>query len=136
MSAHASSSSSGSLREDAASLRWRGLPNLTLGVVLGPFVTLLNQGVVYAVTSSACGRNLRGVLHIVSAICLLVVAVGGTGAYRNWRAEGRSTEDEHDGVTSRVRFLALLGMTISGISVLLILAQWLAIFTFGPCQRA
>jgi hypothetical protein len=112
------------------------LPNLTLGVVLGPLVTLLNQGVVYAVASSACGRNPRTVLHIVSAVCLLVVAIAGTGAYRNWRAEGRSTEDEQDGVTSRVRFLALLGMTISGISALLILAQWLAIFTFGPCQRA
>ena len=75
-------------------------------------------------------------LHVATALCLIAVVIVGTGAHRNWRAEGRGPDHEQDVVKSRVRFLAFLGMTVSGISALLIVAQWLAIFIFGPCQRA
>jgi hypothetical protein len=116
--------------------RLSGLVSLTLGVVLGPIVVLWNQAIIYSVDSWICRGDLRAILHVIPAVCFVIVAIAGLDAYRNWRAVGRGVDDEHEAVTSRVRFLAFVGMSICAISALLILAQWLALFVFRPCQRA
>ena len=117
-------------------MRWRGLLSVSLGLVLGPTVALVNQQLIYSVNMWACGRGLHGVMHIIPALCLVVVAGTGIGAYLNWIAVGRGLEDEHDSVATRTRFAALLGMAISLFSAIVIVAQWAAIFVFDPCMRA
>jgi hypothetical protein len=57
-------------------------------------------------------------------------------AYAGWRAAGRGLEDERGGAGSRTRFLSLMGIAISTISALVVIAQWASIFTFGSCMRA
>jgi hypothetical protein len=117
-------------------LQWRGLLSISLGLVLGPTVALVNQQLIYSVNMWACGRGQHGVMHIIPALCLVVVAGAGIGAYLNWVAVGRGLEDEYDSVATRTRFAALLGMAISLFSAIVILAQWAAIFVFDPCMRA
>jgi hypothetical protein len=84
----------------------------------------------------ACGRNLHATMHIVPVLSLIVVFGAAFGGYLNWNAIGRGVEDEDATVRTRTRFLALLGITISDFSAIVILAQWFAIFMFDPCMRA
>ena len=69
--------------------RWPGLLSLSLGVLLGPVVALVNQEAIYGVHTWACGRNLRGTLHIVPILCLIVVLGAAYAAHLNWRVVGR-----------------------------------------------
>jgi hypothetical protein len=125
-------------RETAAPYtRWRGLLSLTLGVILGPIVALVNQQVTYSGDIWACGHDSRVTLHIAPVLCLIVVGAVAWSAYGNWRAVGGGFDDESPdaNVAARTRFLALLGVTICALSALVILAQWLAVFVFDPCVR-
>lgn len=116
--------------------RWPGLLSLSLGVLLGPTIALINQSMIYSVNMWACGRNLRGVLHIVPFLSLIVIIGCAIAAYINWRAVGRGVEDEHEGIVARVRFLAMVGIAVSIFSALVVIAQWSTIFVFAPCMRA
>jgi hypothetical protein len=116
--------------------RWPGLLSLTLGWTLGPVVALLNQQLTYQANMWACGRNQRGVVHIVPALCLIVVIGMAVTSYRDWKAVGAGVEDEAADVPSRSRFLAIGGVIISIFCALVIIAQWAAVFVFAPCMRA
>lgn len=108
---------------------------LVLGLVLGPVVALANQQAIYSSDSWACGHGLRGTLHIIPALCMLVVAGMMYESHRTWVVVGRGLADEDDSAATRARFLAILGMTISAFSGLVIVAQWLGIFMFDPCVK-
>jgi hypothetical protein len=116
--------------------RWPGLLSLTLGVVLGPIAVLANEELIYLTNAWACGTGNQPAMHIVPVICLLVALGAAFLAWMDWGRVGRGVEDEAATIDSRSRFIALAGMAISALSVLLILAQWLAIFVFGACMRA
>jgi hypothetical protein len=109
---------------------------LTLGLLLGPALALANQQWIYASDTWACGHQVHSVLHLIPIVALLIDAAAGAGAFGEWRSAGRGVEDEHGGTEARTRFLALLGITISILSALVIIAQWAAIFTFDSCMRA
>ncbi len=136
MSVPASSSRSPVAEDSERFVRWPGLLSLSLGITLGPVVALTHQQLVYAANMWACGRNVHAILHIIPVLCLIVVGGAAVSSHRNWVAVGRGVEDEDGGALTRTRFLALLGMSISVFSAIVILAQWLAIFVFAPCQRA
>ncbi|HXD47540.1 MAG TPA: hypothetical protein VN600_02120 [Gemmatimonadaceae bacterium] len=109
---------------------------LALGVLVGPVVALANQQVIYASDSWACGHNAHAVLHVIPIVALAIIIAAGLMPVAGWRAAGRGVEDERGGVDSRTRFLALMGIGISTISALVVVAQWASIFTFGSCMRA
>jgi len=116
--------------------RPRTLVTLALGVLVGPVVALANQQVIYASDSWACGHNAHAVLHVIPVVTLAITIAAGLMSVAEWRAAGRGVEDERGGVDSRTRFLALMGIGISTISALVVVAQWASIFTFGSCMRA
>jgi hypothetical protein len=127
-----------SVREssDAQFTRWPGLLSLALGVLLGPIVALVTQGLVYSATSWTCGRDIGATMHLIPALSVIVSVGAGVSAYSNWRAVGKGVEDERGAVATRTRFLALMGIALSAFSTLVILAMWLSIFVFAPCMRA
>jgi uncharacterized protein YqgC (DUF456 family) len=120
----------------AAYTRWPGLLSLSLGLLLGPVVALVNQELIYSVNMWACGHGLHAVIHIVPALCLIVTIGAAITAYRDWKAVGAGVEDEEATVATRSRFVALLGMMTSIFSTAVIIAQWAAVFVFDPCMRA
>ncbi len=134
-----SNSADGSLAgEESGSefARWRGLLRLTLGMLLGPVVALINQQLIYVADDWACGHGMRAAVHVVPILCLVVTIGTAVVAYRAWRAVGAGVEDEQATVAARTRFMSLCGMLISVFSSLVILAQWAAVFVFAPCMRA
>ncbi len=130
------------VRENAADhgigafTRWPGLLSLSLGMLAGPVMALVNQQLIYTANMWTCGRNAQHTAHLIPAACLAVTIGAGVNAYRDWRAAGAGVEDEMDSVASRTRFLAIIGMVTSTFSALVIIAQWAAIFVFDPCMRA
>ncbi|HKS28074.1 MAG TPA: hypothetical protein VJS44_09650 [Pyrinomonadaceae bacterium] len=113
-----------------------GPGSLLIGVLGAPMVMLLELQINYALVNWVCeaaGREL--VLHLVSLLALLLTLGTLLLSWRNWRRTGGGWEDEGAGVMPRSRFLAVLGILISGLLVLVIIAQWLAVFMYGPCQR-
>lgn len=116
--------------------RWPGLLRLSLGVLLGPVVVLVNEELIYVTNMWACGVGKQPAMHIVPIVCLLVTIGAGLMARQDWIRVGRGIEESAATIDARTRFLALGGMAISALSALIILAQWLAIFVFGACMRA
>jgi hypothetical protein len=114
----------------------REFSSLTLGLVLGPIVALINQQAIYSEDAWACGHDARGILHIIPLVCLIAVFAVALSAYNDWRRAGRGVEDEHGGVAARTRFVSMAGLAISALSMAIIIAQWFAVIMFGPCLRA
>jgi hypothetical protein len=120
---------------DGQFTRWPGLLRLAFDVLGGPIVALVNQQAIYAGDTWACGHNAHATLHIVPALCLVVVIGATVDSYIVWRSLG-GVEDERGTIDTRTRFLAMLGLSISGVAILVIGAQWFSIFMFGACMRA
>lgn len=116
--------------------RWPGLLSLSLGVLLGPTVALINQGLIYSANMWACGHGAWGTLHVIPLLCVIVAIGAGLTARRDWKAVGGGVHDEDATVEQRTRFVALLGMALSAFSASVIIAQWVAIVVFEPCMRA
>jgi hypothetical protein len=115
--------------------RQGGLLWLWAGVLVAPLAFLLNLQVNYTLTQKLCpgGRSL--VLHITTLCFLLLAAGGGSIAWRNWTREGRRWPDESEDNTVRNRFMATIGLMISFLCSLIIIALWIPQFVFDPCQR-
>jgi hypothetical protein len=104
-------------------------------VLAGPLAALVQLQANYALVLWVCGSGQRWVLHAVSLLALLVTAGAGVLSWRNWHRAGAAWEDEGAGVLPRSRFMAVVGMLVSAHSALVVVAQWIAVFVFGACQR-
>ena len=113
-----------------------GAAALWFGVLAPPFAALCQLQANYALTLWACGGPGRTwALHVVTVAALLVASGGGWVACRKWRAAGSVWEDEGAGALPRGRFMAAVGMLASSLSALLMVAMWIPVFVYGPCQR-
>ena len=109
---------------------------LWAGVLVGPLAALAQLQANYALVLWVCGTGRAWSLHAVSLAALLVAAGAGLLSWRNWQKAGADWEDRGPGVLPRSRFMAAVGMMASAHSALVIIAQWLAVFIYGPCQRS
>ncbi|HEX8148561.1 MAG TPA: hypothetical protein VF591_15380 [Pyrinomonadaceae bacterium] len=105
-------------------------------VLAGPVAALAQLQANYALVLWVCGTGRAWSLHAVSLAALAVAAGAGLLAWRNWRRAGAVWEDGGAGVLPRSRFMSAVGMFVSAHSVLVVVAQWLAVFFYGACQRA
>jgi hypothetical protein len=105
-------------------------------VLAGPLAALAQLQANYALVLWACGSGGTWALHAVSLLALLVAAGAGLLAWRNWRKAGARWEDGGAGVLPRSRFMSAVGMFVSAHSALVVIAQWIAVFIFGACQRS
>ena len=109
---------------------------LWAGVLAGPTAMLAQLEVNYALVNWACGAaRWELALHLVSLLALVVTVGAGLLSWRNWRRAGGGWEDEGAGVMPRSRFMAAVGILISALFSLVIIAQWISIFVHGPCER-
>ena len=125
--------------DESAPARFARLPamlRLATSVLLGPSAALVNQGIIYIAMIWACGPGSSLALHLIPLLCLAAAVAAGFIAYADWTRVGRGVQVDGATVDDRSRFLALAGMGASALSALVIVAQWVAIFVFGPCMRA
>ena len=102
--------------------------------LLGPIATLAGLEIAYIFADRACKTGDVLPVHLTWLVCLLLTLFAGWLGRREWRRWGGGLAGEESGPEGRSRFLALLGMLTSGISGLVIAAQWSASFFFHPCQ--
>lgn len=112
----------------------RGISSLWSGLLVAPFAFLLNLQVSYMLVPFTCATGRVFWLHVASGGSLMLAALGLFIAWRNWQKAGRGWQSEAGDVTARSRFLSVMGLLMSALFCLAILAQWIANFIIGPCQ--
>src|ERR1043165_2807828 len=100
-----------------------GAAALWAGLLVGPIVMLVQLQTNYALVLWACNTGHEWVLHLVSLLALLITMAAGLLAWSNWRRAGAEWDDEGAGVIPRSRFMALVGVLISGLIALVNIAQ-------------
>jgi hypothetical protein len=111
-----------------------GIFALWSGLLIAPFAFLLNLQVSYMLVPFVCATG-RGLwLHIAAGSSLILAALSLLISWRNWQKAGRKWQSEAGSIAARSRFMAVMGLLMSAIFCLAILAQWIANFIIGPCQ--
>ncbi len=108
---------------------------LWAGLLAGPLAALLQLEANYALVLHACRTGDEFWLHVVSVVALALTVAGGLLSWRNWRSAGAEWEDEGAGVRPRSSFMAAVGIMINALLALVVVAQWIPIFVYGPCDR-
>lgn len=109
---------------------------LWAGMLAAPLAMLVELQVNYALVVWACKAGGREwPLHLVAFAALAVSAAGGLLSWRNWRLAGGRWYDEDAGVMPRSSFMAAVGVMVSALIVLVVVAQWIPVFIHGTCQR-
>jgi hypothetical protein len=105
------------------------------GLFGGPLVWFASQQASYALVPWACQGGPLIAIHLVNLVALLLVALAGATAWRDWRRAGGHVFDELPPRAGRARFLGLVGMMLCALFGLAIIAQATGAFFFGPCER-
>lgn len=112
----------------------REIRALWIGVLLPPVAFLINLEVAYALVPTACSSGTALPVHLVHLACFFLAVGGGLVAWRRWVAGGKVWSGEEGGALGRSRFMAGVGLLLSGLFVLVIVAQWIPSFLLDPCQ--
>lgn len=105
------------------------------GVFGGPLAWFASQQASYMLVPWACHGGPLLAIHLVNLAALLIAAGAGALAWREWRRADPELSDELSPPGGRARFLGLIGLTLSGLFALAIIAQTTGAFFFGPCER-
>ena len=109
------------------------IAELWAGVLVGPMAALIQLQVNYALVLWACSHHSTSPLHIVSALALFLTIVAGLLSFQIW--QGVSVREDGPGPPARTKLMSFLGILISIMMSLVIIAQWLAVFIHDPCER-
>ena len=112
-----------------------GLLSLWAGLLIGPLVALLQLEANYALAFWACGHDHMWLLHVVSLLALSLSLSAGVVAYLNWRRLGAQLPKDEAGVAPRSRFMSFVGILVSALMTMVIIAQWIPLLMIGPCER-
>lgn len=117
-------------------LRSRGAVGGLWFALLAPPLTFLAQlEVNYAMVSSLCERGYRWPLTLVTLVAIVVCLAAGVVAWRAWRAtDGPWPDYVTPAPSPRSRFMAALGMLVSALFLVLLVAQAIPPFILTACQ--
>jgi hypothetical protein len=122
-------------RDEPGLSRWPGAFGLSFGLIAGPLSALAMQMIAYNGVNWACGTGRMSAVHIVPALFLALTVVALLTAIRDWMTVGRGTHATRSTVADRTRFLSLCGIILSTFSAVLIVAMWIPLVVFDPCQH-
>ena len=104
-------------------------------IIVPPLAALAQQSVNYALVAVECAQQQRLPVHLVAGAALLVALGGVVVAWRHWSEVGVAAPQDSGDQISRTRFLAIVGISVSGLMALAIAAQWLTAAFIEPCIR-
>jgi hypothetical protein len=108
---------------------------LWAGVLVGPLTVLTQLQANYALVLWSCKTGIKWPLHLVSLLALFFTIAAGTLSCTNWFLLSDRAVEDGAGSISRSRFMAVLGTLVSILMSTVIIAMWLPIFLYGPCER-
>jgi hypothetical protein len=111
--------------------------SLWFGILCGPIAALANEQIEYVMESWSCGRFdavSHILLHLVPLILIAVCVIAALVAW-NARTEPVDASDEHavDADRSRRGFMSLLGVGLSVLGILVIVAEWIPVWYLNTC---
>ena len=108
-----------------------------LGLVVGPTTALAAQSALYSMVTPSCSQQMRLNMHLAAAVALAIAAIFAVLAFSESSLHrGEPDSPDHDGAHAPVpkRFLADVAAAVAGLSCLVILAMWFALWVLGPCE--
>jgi hypothetical protein len=101
-------------------------------IVIAPLVYLGNLSIAYALVPVACDTQRTLPLHRANGITLGLVLAAVALAWHVRRASSRP-QTARDDAPDRNRFLSTIGLCVSSLLVLAVVAQWSAQWILSPC---
>ena len=101
-------------------------------IVVAPMVYLANLSIAYALVPVACDTQRALPLHLANGITLVLVLVAVALAWHVRRASAHP-QTARDDTPDRNRFLSTIGVCISSLLVLAVVAQWSTQWILSPC---
>jgi hypothetical protein len=112
-----------------------GLAALWFGLVGGPLIMFIHGAIGFTMIPWACGAGKQSALWLNTIISLVACGAAIYACYRKWLEAGAEWDPTQDyGPLPRGRFMAIVGMAVSGLSLLVILADGIASLFLGACQ--
>lgn len=111
---------------------------LWFGVLTGPMAFLANEQIEYALVSWSCGRldpTSSVLLHLVPLTLFLITAAAGVVAWRHRTMPLKLPQDVTAEDHTRPGFVAVMGVGLSVLLCLSLIAQWLPVLYLGPSIR-
>jgi hypothetical protein len=108
---------------------------LWFGLLLGPIAALGQLEANYALVLWVCRSDQDWPLHLVSLAAVIVTVFAAFLSHLNWRRLGGSWDDDGAGAVPRARLMAAIGILLNSLMLLVIIAQWIPVFMYGPCHR-
>jgi len=112
----------------------RSLLLLWLGLLTAPLGWFLCLQVNYMLVPWICATGQQWTLSVTTFVGLLLAASSGVVAWRMWQRAGPEWPSEAGGMIPRSRFMAVLGMLMSSLFFLVILAQGIPSVILHACQ--
>jgi hypothetical protein len=104
------------------------------GILIGPLAWATDLGISYPMTHSLCEFNNAWAFHAIS-VCTLALAVSGAlVAHRELALVPRAPGEKLPRPIERSRFMAHLGIAVSVLFMIVILAESVAELGISPCQ--
>jgi hypothetical protein len=107
---------------------------LWLLVVAAPIIVAIEMQTNYVLVRQACSAQRNIALYLVTIVAIVLTVTTALISLAVWRVEGITWPTESPDLSARIRFIAVLGMLSSGMSLLVIVAQGIATVLFNPCQ--
>lgn len=107
---------------------------LWLLIVAAPVIVAIQMQANYVLVRLACSAQRNIALYAVTIVAIVLTVVTALIAFSIWRGAGTTWPTEAADLPVRIRFIAVLGMLSSGMSLLVIIAQGIAVVLFNPCQ--
>ena len=104
-------------------------------IVVPPLAVLAQESVNYALVAFECVAQQRLPVHAVSTVALAIALFGALSAWQDLRASGVSGPADSGGPRSNARFLAFVGVAVSALMALAVIAMWLTTAFIPPCVR-
>jgi len=103
--------------------------------LLGPAAVLLTQEIGYILSEkAACARGEVWPMHLAFAAGLALTLTAISFGWREWQRWGERPWTPAGSPEARSRFMAVLGVLVSTLSALVIVAMWSATMFLHPCQ--
>jgi hypothetical protein len=107
---------------------------LWLLVVAPPIIGAIAMQANYVLVRQACSAQRNVALYAVTIVGIVLMVATALLAFALWRVEGSKWPADRVDLSARVRFIGVLGIMSSAMSLLVLVAQGIATVTFDPCQ--
>lgn len=112
----------------------RTMAHLWTGILAGPLAWALDEGIGYVLVPHACSTGHGYVLHVATALCLLIAAAAFLLAWRMLVMTPPSSTEDGGDASSRSRFMAMVGMASSALFFMAIIAEAIPRFILNACD--